>query len=177
VRDAYIHWDQEMYDQAAMLREIVKWEYELRNGEQLETVVDRALSVVGSEPLRPVYLSLLREVLVAPIGTFRYEQPSRRVATAPPRADEAALAEAAAILAAVDNPLIVTTSAGRDRRAVHALAALAERFAIPVVQFSPRHLSIPCDHPMQLGFDPTSLISVPTPYSPSNRMCPGYQAA
>jgi acetolactate synthase-1/2/3 large subunit len=25
-RDAYIHWGQEMYDQAAMLREIVKWD-------------------------------------------------------------------------------------------------------------------------------------------------------
>ncbi|HEV3394893.1 MAG TPA: thiamine pyrophosphate-binding protein, partial [Xanthobacteraceae bacterium] len=34
-RDGYIHWAQEMYDQAGMLREIVKWDYELRNGEQL----------------------------------------------------------------------------------------------------------------------------------------------
>jgi acetolactate synthase I/II/III large subunit len=157
-RDAYIHWGQEMYDQAAMLREIVKWDYELRNGEQLETVVDRALSVAGSEPCGPVYLSLPREVLAAPLGAFGYEQPSRRVAAAPPRADAAALAEAAAILAKAENPLIVTTSAGRDRRAVAALTTLAERFAIPVVQFSPRHLSIPCDHPMQLGFDPASLI-------------------
>jgi acetolactate synthase-1/2/3 large subunit len=115
--------------------------------------------VAGSEPFGPVYLSLPREVLAAPIGTFRYEQPSRRVAAAPPRADEAALAEAAAILATAKKPLIVTTSAGRDPRAVPALAALAERFAIPVVQFSPRHLSIPCDHPMQLGFDPASLIA------------------
>ena len=32
-RDTYIHWAQEMFDQAGMLREIVKWEYELRNGD------------------------------------------------------------------------------------------------------------------------------------------------
>ena len=38
-RDGYIHWAQEMYDQAGMIREIVKWDYELRNAEQLTTVV------------------------------------------------------------------------------------------------------------------------------------------
>ena len=48
-RDAYIHWGQEMYDQGGMLREVVKWEYELRNAEQVETVVDRALALVPEE--------------------------------------------------------------------------------------------------------------------------------
>src|ERR1700739_4684867 len=40
-RDGYIHWAQEMYDQAGMIREIVKWDYELRNAEQTTTVGDR----------------------------------------------------------------------------------------------------------------------------------------
>jgi len=61
-RDVYIHWAQEMFDQAGMLREIVKWDYELRNGEQLETVIDRALSIATTSPGGPVYLSLPREV-------------------------------------------------------------------------------------------------------------------
>src|SRR5262245_46516626 len=52
-RDGYIHWAQEMYDQAGMIRELVKWDYELRNAEQLETVVDRALSIAGTEPRGP----------------------------------------------------------------------------------------------------------------------------
>ncbi|MGH7067398.1 MAG: thiamine pyrophosphate-binding protein, partial [Acetobacteraceae bacterium] len=158
-RDAYIHWGQEMYDQAAMLRELVKWDYELRNGAQLEVVLDRALALAATEPRGPVYLSLPREVLAAPLGELRYRQPSRLAAAAPPAADEGALSEAAAILSAAENPLIVTTSAGRDPAAVSALAALAERAAIPVVQFAPRHLSLPADHPMQLGFDPSPLIA------------------
>ena len=54
--DVYIHWAQEMFDQAGMLREIVKWEYELRNGQQLETVIDRALAVATTQPQGPVYL-------------------------------------------------------------------------------------------------------------------------
>ena len=74
-RDVYIHWAQEMFDQAGMLREAVKWDYELRNGQQLETVVDRALTVAASEPKGPVYLSLPREVLGAPLPGFAYDSP------------------------------------------------------------------------------------------------------
>ncbi|MFI4995655.1 MAG: thiamine pyrophosphate-requiring protein [Hyphomicrobiales bacterium] len=157
-RDAYIHWGQEMYDQAGMLREVVKWDYELRNGEQIETVIDRALSIAATEPAGPVYLTLPREVLAGKLEEISYEQPSRRVAAAPPRADEAALAEAARILAAAQSPLILTTNAGRHPEAMAELSAFAARFAIPVVQFTPRHVSIPSDHEMQLGFNPAPLI-------------------
>ena len=38
-RDGYIHWAQEMYDQAGMLRELVKWDYELRDARQVDQVV------------------------------------------------------------------------------------------------------------------------------------------
>jgi acetolactate synthase-1/2/3 large subunit len=158
-RDAYIHWGQEMYDQGAMVRELVKWDYELRNPEQLETVVDRALGLAASEPKGPVYLTLPREVLAQPLTEFAYEQPSRRVASTAPQADGAALTEAARMLAAAEHPVIVTTSAGRDPDTVAILAEFAERFAMPVVQFCPRHLSLPSDHPMQLGFDPAAPVA------------------
>ena len=38
-RNRYIHWAQEMFDQAGMLREVVKWDYELRVPEQVGDVV------------------------------------------------------------------------------------------------------------------------------------------
>src|SRR5215468_4243954 len=88
-RDTYIHWAQEMFDQAGMLREMVKWDYELRNAAQLETVVDRALTLATSPPEGPVYLSLPREVLGEPLSGFAYDSPSRRVAAVAPGADEA----------------------------------------------------------------------------------------
>jgi acetolactate synthase I/II/III large subunit len=152
-RDVYIHWAQEMFDQAGMLREIVKWEYELRNGQQLETVIDRALVVATTHPRGPVYLALPREVLAAPLPGFSYDSPTRRVAAAAPGPDKGAIEEAARILAAAENPLIVTASAGRDPAAVAALADFAGRFAIPVVQHRPRHLCLPADHPCHLGYD------------------------
>jgi acetolactate synthase I/II/III large subunit len=152
-RDVYIHWAQEMFDQAGMVRELVKWDYELRNGEQLETVVDRALAVATTEPKGPVYLSLPREVLAEKLPGFAYDAPSRRVAAAPLGADPSAIDDAARLLGAAKNPLIITASAGRTAAAVDALADLAQRFAIPVVQHRPRHLSLPADHPCHLGYD------------------------
>jgi acetolactate synthase-1/2/3 large subunit len=152
-RDVYIHWAQEMFDQAGMLRELVKWDYELRNGEQLETVVDRALGVAASEPKGPVYLALPREVLGAPLPGFAYDSPGRRAAAAPPAPDAGAIAEAARLLGRAQNPLIVTSSAGRDPAAVAALAEFAQAFAIPVVQHRLRHLCLPADHPCHLGYD------------------------
>jgi acetolactate synthase-1/2/3 large subunit len=136
-----------------MVRELVKWDYELRNGEQLETVVDRALAVATSEPKGPVYLSLPREVLAEALPGFAYDTPSRRVAATPPGPDANAIDEAARILAAASNPLIITASSGREPAAVVALADLAERFALPVVQHRPRHLSLPANHPCHLGYD------------------------
>src|ERR1700720_3148385 len=133
-RDTYIHWAQEMFDQAGMLREIVKWDYELRNGTQLETVIDRALTLATSPPEGPVYLSLPREVLAEKLNGFSFDSPSRRAAVASPGADEAAVSEAAKILAKAKRPVIITASAGRDSRAVATLAEFAERFAIPVVE-------------------------------------------
>ena len=53
-RNLHIHWAQESFDQASMLREYVKWDYELRNFIQVEKVVDRALNIAMSEPKGPV---------------------------------------------------------------------------------------------------------------------------
>src|ERR1700758_5423559 len=67
-RDGYIHWAQEMYDQAGMLREIVKWDYELRTPEQIGDVVSRAYEVAMTSPRGPVYMVLPREPLAAALS-------------------------------------------------------------------------------------------------------------
>src|SRR5216110_4103138 len=90
-RDTYIHWAQEMFDQAGMLREMVKWDYELRNGVQLETIVDRALTIATTPPEGPVYLSLPREVLAEKLPGFSYDSPSRHAAASVPAPEPVAI--------------------------------------------------------------------------------------
>ena len=157
-RSLDIHWTQEMFDQASMVREAAKWDYELRNGKQTETIVDRALSVAKSEPTGPVYLSLPREVLAEQMDEFTYESPGRQHAPAPPYPNAAAADEAAALLAGAENPLIITNWAGRNPRVWGPLGDLAERYAIPVVQYRNRYMSLPTDHPMNLGYDLNPLL-------------------
>jgi acetolactate synthase-1/2/3 large subunit len=82
-RDRPIHWAQEAFDQGGMAREFVKWDYELRNFTQLETVVDRALAIARSEPAGPVYLTLPREVLAEPHEAFEYADPARLAPNGP----------------------------------------------------------------------------------------------
>ncbi|MGH7393446.1 MAG: thiamine pyrophosphate-binding protein, partial [Candidatus Rokuibacteriota bacterium] len=76
-RNRHIHWAQESFDQGAMVREYVKWDYELRLGAQVETVVDRALAIAQSTPAGPVYLTLPREVLSERLTEIEYFDPPR----------------------------------------------------------------------------------------------------
>ena len=65
-RTVPIGWGQEMRDQAALVREACKWDYELRFPEQVPDLLDRAIAIANSTPKGPVYLSLPREVLCEP---------------------------------------------------------------------------------------------------------------
>jgi acetolactate synthase-1/2/3 large subunit len=152
-RDVPIHWGQEMYDQAGMLREYVKWDYELRYGEQVEAIVDRALAIAMAEPRGPVYLSLPREPLAAPVEGFELTHTPGQVAPAPPAPAPEAIDRAAAILAAAAHPLIISARAGRAAGGAEALTRFTDRFAMPVVEFWPPQNSLPTTHPMHGGFD------------------------
>src|SRR2546428_13036687 len=74
-RDIYIHWAQESFDQAGMLREYVKWDYELRNFTQLEAVGDRGLGNGLNGPRRPVDLTLPPDGLGEPHTEFSMTSP------------------------------------------------------------------------------------------------------
>ena len=144
-----IHWGQENFDQAGIVREYTKWDYELRAGQPVEQIVARAMEVALSEPRGPVYLTLPREVLADSDAARPPLAPAGVVS--PPQPSAAHLAEAARWIAGAANPMIVTSHLGRDRDAVATLASLAGLFAIPVVQAGPTCVNLPASHPMNLG--------------------------
>ena len=125
-----------MFDQAGMVRELVKWDYELRTPGQVADVVARAYEVAMSVPRGPVYLVLPRE----PLSALARRAAGDRAAPGRGRRrypDPAAIDELAGWIAQAERPLIITAGPGTDTRAVAALGALAERAAIPVVE--PQH--------------------------------------
>jgi acetolactate synthase-1/2/3 large subunit len=154
-RSRPIHWAQEMFDQAGMLREIVKWDYELRRPEQIGDVVARAYQAAMTSPRGPVYLVLPREPLSSPVGDIDLAPP--RALPAAPHPDPGTIATLAQWLAAATRPLIITGATGAD--AVAPLARLAERWAVPVVTHAPRTIGLPTDHAMHFGTDPGPLLA------------------
>ena len=151
-RDLYIHWAQEAFDQAGMLREYVKWDYELRHAAQIESVIDRAFELMLSEPRGPVYVTLPREVLAERLSSISITSPPRRHMASRSFPDPARIEEAAQLLARARRPLILATGAGRDPAAVPALVGLAEAGGIGVVEVDPTHVNFPSSHPLHVGY-------------------------
>jgi acetolactate synthase-1/2/3 large subunit len=150
-RNRSIHWAQEMFDQAGMVRELVKWDYELKSPEQAHLVVPRALEAALASPTGPVYLSLPREPLSAPVAGGMHVPP--RTPPAAPHPDPAVIERLAGWIAEAKRPLIIASNVGRRPEETLALARLADRYRLPVVAQTPRFLCLPTDHPMHAGFD------------------------
>ncbi len=152
-RDLHIHWAQESFDQAAMLREYVKWDYELRTPDQLEAVVDRAFELMHAEPRGPVYLTLPREVLAARPRPMTITSPPRRESRGDRFPDPARIDEAARILARAESPIIIASAAGLDARAVPGLVEVAEAGGIGVVEGDPIYMNFSHRHDLHLGYN------------------------
>jgi acetolactate synthase-1/2/3 large subunit len=157
-RNNYIHWAQEHFDQGGMLREFMKWDYELRHAEQVETVIDRALAIAKSEPQGPVYVTLPREILASDFSTQTFSERSTIAPATPPAADPEALEEAAKALSAARSPLLITANGGRSLESSRAIEQLAQALAVPVIHYRPRYLALSTEHPMHCGWDPHSLL-------------------
>ena len=156
-RNNYIHWAQEHFDQGGMLREFMKWDYELRHAEQVETVIDRGLAIAKSEPQGPVYVTLPREVLASPFSKD-FSTTATMAAATPPAADSAALEIAAKLLGNAQHPLLITANGGRTAESSYAIERLAHALAVPVVHYRPRYLALSTEHPMHCGWDPHALL-------------------
>lgn len=157
-RTVPIGWGQEMRDQTALVREAVKWDYELRFPEQITEILDRAHAIANSTPKGPVYLSLPREVLSETIDADNINC-ERLMAPSIIEPSHAAVAQAAEWLASAKNPVIFVQRGAETDAGFAALSSLAETFAIPVIHYWATQIGIATDHPMWAGVDPEPWIS------------------
>jgi acetolactate synthase I/II/III large subunit len=149
-RSNFIHWGQESFDQGSLLREFTRWDYELRNGDQVETVVDRALEMALGTPQGPVYLTLPREVLAQKMDSITIH-PNRKAQVEPSQPSAASIKRTAEILRGATNPLIITGRLGSDPTAVSAMVSFAEALVAPVVTPASPFVSFPNTHEFHLG--------------------------
>jgi len=149
-RSNFIHWGQESFDQGSLLREFTRWDYELRNGDQVETVVDRALEMALGTPQGPVYLTLPREVLAQKMDSITIH-PFRKNQAEALQPSAETIKRTAEVLRGAVNPLIITGRLGSDPTAVNAMVSFAEALAAPVVTPASPFVSFPNTHDFHLG--------------------------
>jgi len=149
-RSNFIHWGQESFDQGSLLREFTRWDYELRNGDQVETVVDRALEMALGTPQGPVYLTLPREVLAQKMDSITIH-PNRKSQAEALQPSAASIKRTAEILRGATNPLIITGRLGSDPTALSAMVSFAEALVAPVVTPASPFVSMPNTHDFYLG--------------------------
>lgn len=150
-----IQYGQEMYDQTSIVRDIVKYSYEMRYPEQGDDLVIRAAALAGSEPKGPVYLSLPREPLTEVLPASY--KPARFAPASTPAAPEpAAISQLADWLEAARNPVILCQRGDTEGKLGSALSRFAERFGVSVCEpFSVRNVLASADASL-IGYDPVA---------------------
>jgi acetolactate synthase-1/2/3 large subunit len=178
-RDTYVHFVQEPFDQASVVRPYTKWEYNLPSGVIAKEALRRAHTVMESDPKGPVYFTFPRETLTQSFdeGAIR-SYPAERFGAVALRGVDAGSVEAiAARLLAAERPLLITAYAGRNHKTVAVLDELARFAGIRVIEFNPLYVSLPHDSPCHGGFTPARalaeadvglLVDVDVPWIPSD---------
>ena len=170
-----LHWMQDRPDLPSVVRDYVKWYYELARPEALAHVMQRAFQVAASPPAGPVYVSLLRELLLEPLEHFEALPPARYGAPAPAAPDQAALERIATLLAGAAHPIVVAGHVGRTAAGFRALTDFAEALALPVA-VRPDRANLSTESPCHLGSqagerlsvaDVVLLLDVDVPYIPA----------
>ena len=157
-RDTYVHFIQEPFDQASVVRPYVKWEYNLAWPSMAHEVVSRAGAVMQSDPTGPVYLTLPREVLAAPVdaasvGAYGHQN---HLPVRAQGADPSAVRAIAEQLMRSDNPMLVTAYAGRNREAPALIEKLAILCGMRVCEFNTIYMNIRRDSPYFAGYNPAA---------------------
>jgi acetolactate synthase-1/2/3 large subunit len=149
-RNEFIHWIQDAFDQAGIVRGYVKYENELRTARNVKQIVARALQFAHSDPKGPVYLTAAREVLEEATEPVTLD-PAHWQPIAPAALPEEGVAALVADLLAARRPLLVTSYLGRNADAVAELVTLARRIGMGVLESVPSCLNFPTDDPLYQG--------------------------
>jgi acetolactate synthase I/II/III large subunit len=159
-RDTYVHFVQDPFDIASIVRPYVKWEYSLPSGVVVKEALARASAFAQSDPPGPVYMMLPRETLAEEWDDAAMPSYApARYGSVQSGGVEPARAEAiATALMAADNPVAFTAYLGRKPQAVAALDRLSRLCGIRVVEFNSIDLNIPQDSPCFAGSDPLPLL-------------------
>jgi acetolactate synthase I/II/III large subunit len=142
-----VEWTHSVQDAAAMLRDYTKWDDLPISLPQFAESAVRAYKIAMTPPMMPVVLIADGELQENPIPSYlKLSIPTLALAT-PPQGDSAAVAEAARLLVAAENPVLIVDRAARTAAGMPLIVELAEALQAPVVDMGGR-MNFPTRHPL-----------------------------
>jgi acetolactate synthase-1/2/3 large subunit len=140
-------WPHSAIDPALLVRDFTKWDDQPITLQHFAESAVRAYKIATTAPMGPVLLSLDGELQENPIPNRQALHIPKFVKVVPPVADTGALAEAAKMLVAAENPVIICDRMSRSQAGMDGLVALAETLQCAVVDKAGR-LNFPSRHPL-----------------------------
>ena len=148
-RRSDVEWAHSVQDAASMVRDYTKWDDAPVSLAQFADSAVRAYKISMTPPMEPVVLvadAVLQEEPV-PEADRRVLRVPKLTLSAPPQGDSSAIADAAKMLVAADNPLIVAGRAARTPNGIKLLVELAETLQAGVLDRRFR-MNFPSAHPL-----------------------------
>jgi acetolactate synthase-1/2/3 large subunit len=139
-------WEHSAVDPAALVRDFVKWDDAPGSLTHFAESAVRAYKIATTPPMGPVLLSTDSGLQEAGIGNRQRLQIPKLNLTTPPAGDAGAVAEAARLLVAAENPVILGGEAVRTENGLKLLIELAETLQAPV-----QGGKMPTGHPLNAG--------------------------
>jgi acetolactate synthase-1/2/3 large subunit len=176
-RDSYVHFVQDPFDIASIVRPYVKWEYSLPSGVVVKEALARAGAFAHSDPPGPVYMMLPRETLAeewdeADMPAY----PPSRYGSVRAGGIEPARAETIAkALMEAENPVAFAAYLGRKPQGVAALDRLARACGIRIAEFNSIDLNIPRIRPATPASIPCPCWKAPISACCSIPMCRSFR--
>ncbi|CAL5873765.1 uncharacterized protein PFLUO_LOCUS8047 [Penicillium psychrofluorescens] len=154
-RTEFIHWVQDVPDQAAIVRQYCRYTGEVKTGRNIKEMVYRALQLTMSDPKGPAYLTAAREVLEERVER-EYLGEQTLCPIAPSALPESEVELIATALLGAKRPLVITGYLGRNHQAPPLLAELCDKLPISVVELVGSDMCLRSDHEGYLGVTVTT---------------------
>lgn len=145
-------WQKRAFDQGSIVRNSVKWEYVIKDRDNIHDVLQKAFEVACAEPCGPVYVTHNIGYMTEKVYKEKIAHTQRFPFSplAPPDLDK--LGKVAGILARAEKPVIITGFTGRYPESVERLVDLAETLCAPVLS-GPQRMNFPTTHPLCAGIE------------------------
>jgi len=145
-----VEWEHSVQDAASIVRDFVKWDdTPISLGHFAESAA-RAYKIAMTPPLEPVLLVADSDLQERPLSEKDKLRVQKVTRTTPPQGDSGAVAEAAKLLVAAQNPVIIADRAARTPAGMKYLIELAETLQAPVLDQGGR-MNFPTRHKLNLS--------------------------